>query len=99
MYFLFSGVEVSEMDMQEKKKILFFPAGAKVTFQVWDFAGQKDFHLMHMCFLPSIGLYILVFNLMDGEPGIKVSLINLHELESKHSIFSFRYTQLIKPGN
>ncbi|KAK3746523.1 hypothetical protein QZH41_016736 [Actinostola sp. cb2023] len=73
------GVEVSEVEMQPKiGRIL--PIGTKITFQVWDFAGQKEFHLMHMCFLSSVGLFILVWNLIDDMAGIeelKTSLNNI----------------------
>ncbi|KAK3746524.1 hypothetical protein QZH41_016737, partial [Actinostola sp. cb2023] len=64
------GVEVSEVEMQPRfGRVL--PIGTKITFQVWDFAGQKEFHLMHMCFLSSVGLFILVWNLMDDLAGIE----------------------------
>jgi GTPase SAR1 family protein len=68
-------VEVSKVDMQQKTIGFLWPKGPKVTFQVWDFAGQEDFYLMHMCFLSSVALYVLVWNLEDGEKGIKVTLI------------------------
>ncbi|XP_031569530.1 leucine-rich repeat serine/threonine-protein kinase 2-like isoform X2 [Actinia tenebrosa] len=64
------GVEMSEFRMQQKMMVV-VPTGPKVKFQVWDFAGQEDFYLMHMCFLSSVALYLLVWDLQDGEIGIE----------------------------
>lgn len=73
---LVTGVEVSEFHMQQRTMGI-LPTGPKVKFQVWDFAGQEDFYLMHMCFLSSVALYLLVWDLQDDESGIEVIMIIL----------------------
>ncbi|XP_068716726.1 leucine-rich repeat serine/threonine-protein kinase 2-like isoform X1 [Montipora capricornis] len=42
------------------------------TFQVWDFGGQEDFYATHQCFLSTLALYLLVWNLEEGESGIEM---------------------------
>ena len=39
-------------------------------FKVWDFGGQEDYHATHQLFLSTLGLYVLVWNLVDGTYGI-----------------------------
>ena len=40
------------------------------TFRVWDFAGQEDYYATHQCFLSERSLYLLIWDLTDGEKGI-----------------------------
>lgn len=39
-------------------------------FRVWDFGGQEDYYATHQCFLSTLSLYILVWNLEEGEEGV-----------------------------
>ena len=51
-----------------------------VTFQVWDFAGQKDFYVTHKVFLSPLGVYLLLYDLrtqMDGVLGLKPWLLDI----------------------
>ena len=58
------GVDVSEWR--------YSPAYSKKTFHfsIWDFAGQKEYYATHQCFLSQNSLYLLVWNITEGEAGI-----------------------------
>ena len=36
-------------------------------FKIWDFGGQEDFYTTHQCFLSTLALYLLVWNLQEGK--------------------------------
>ena len=40
-------------------------------FSIWDFAGQQEYYATHQCFLSQRSLYLLVFNLNDGDAGVQ----------------------------
>ena len=55
--------------------ILFFKPSQKsefpdVNFQVWDFAGQREFYVTHKVFLTPLGLYLLLFDLRTFTEGV-----------------------------
>ena len=58
------GVDVSEWK--------YSPAYSKKTFHfsIWDFAGQKEYYATHQCFLSQNSLYLLVWNVTEGDAGI-----------------------------
>ena len=58
------GVDVSEWR--------YSPAYSKKTFHfsIWDFAGQKEYYATHQCFLSQNSLYLLVWNVTEGDAGI-----------------------------
>ena len=58
------GVDVSEWR--------YSPAYSKKTFhfRIWDFAGQKEYYATHQCFLSQSSLYLLVWNVTEGDAGI-----------------------------
>lgn len=41
-----------------------------VTFSMWDLAGQEVYYATHQCFLSRNTLYLLVWNMTEGEQGI-----------------------------
>jgi GTPase SAR1 family protein len=41
-----------------------------VTFYTWDFGGQEEYYVTHQCFLSTRSLYLVVWNVMEGEVGI-----------------------------
>lgn len=43
----------------------------KVTFMTWDFGGQEEYYATHQCFLTNRSLYLLVWNVEDGEEGLR----------------------------
>ena len=59
------GVEVSEW--------WFKPSIRKKPFHfsIWDFSGLSEYYATHQCFLSQHSLYLLVFNLTDGEAGVE----------------------------
>ena len=59
------GVEVSEW--------WFKPSLGKKPFHfsIWDFGGQEEYYATHQCFLSQRSLYLLLFNLTDGEAGVQ----------------------------
>ena len=40
-------------------------------FSIWDFGGQEEYYATHQCFLSERSLYLLLFNLKDGDAGVK----------------------------
>ena len=40
------------------------------TFNVWDFAGQEDYYAIHQVFMSKRSLYLVVWNVLEGEDGI-----------------------------
>ena len=59
------GVDVSEWHYR--------PAlGRKIfSFSIWDFGGQEEYYATHQCFLSQRSLYLLLFNLKEGEKGVQ----------------------------
>ena len=58
------GVDVSEWK--------YAPAHNKKTFHftIWDFAGQEEYYATHQCFLSKRSLYLLVWNVTEGDAGV-----------------------------
>ena len=58
------GVDVSEWK--------YTPAYNKRSFHfsIWDFAGQEEYYATHQCFLSNHSLYLLVWNVTEGEAGV-----------------------------
>ncbi|XP_065919794.1 leucine-rich repeat serine/threonine-protein kinase 2-like [Dysidea avara] len=58
------GVDISEWK--------YTPAYNKRTFyfSIWDFAGQEEYYATHQCFLSKRSLYLLVWNVTEGDAGI-----------------------------
>ena len=58
------GVDVS--------KWKYAPAYNKKTFHfsIWDFAGQEEYYATHQCFLSKRSLYLLVWNVTEGDEGV-----------------------------
>ena len=42
---------------------------------------QEEYHVTHQCFLTNRGLYLLVWNVRDGHPGIESLNIWLQNLQ------------------
>eukprot|EP00731_Ephydatia_muelleri_P029157 Em0020g801a len=43
----------------------------KVTFTTWDFGGQSEYFTVYQCFLTHRSLYLVVWNVADGEQGLR----------------------------
>ena len=58
------GVDISEWK--------YAPAYNKKTFHfsIWDFAGQEEYYATHQCFLSKRSLYLLVWNVTEGDEGV-----------------------------
>ena len=58
------GVDISEWK--------YAPAYNKKTFhfRIWDFAGQEEYYATHQCFLSKRTLYLLVWNVTEGDAGV-----------------------------
>ena len=59
------GVDVSEWENR--------PSLGKrpFYFSIWDFGGQEEYYTTHQCFLSFRSLYLLLFNLKDGDTGVE----------------------------
>ena len=44
-----------------------FSSYPEFKFKIWDFGGQEDFYTTHQCFLSTLALYLLVWNLQEGK--------------------------------
>jgi len=42
----------------------------EVTFSAWDLAGQEVYYATHQCFLSRNTLYLVVWNMEEGDKGI-----------------------------
>ncbi len=58
------GVELGDWEYSPNNK------APKVTFMTWDFGGQAEYYATHQCFLTKRSLYILVWDVTDGEQGL-----------------------------
>ena len=58
------GVDVSEWK--------YAPAYNTKTFHfsIWDFAGQEEYYATHQCFLSKRSMYLLVWNVTEGDEGV-----------------------------
>ena len=58
------GVDISEWK--------YTPAYNKKTFhfRIWDFAGQEEYYATHQYFLSKRSLYLLVWNVTEGDAGV-----------------------------
>ena len=59
-----NGVDVSEWVYRPQLRKTFL-------FSIWDFGGQEDYYSTHQCFLSQRSLYLLLFNLKDGDKGVQ----------------------------
>ena len=41
-----------------------------VVFSTWDMAGQEVYYATHQCFLSRNTLYLVVWNMEEGEKGV-----------------------------
>ena len=76
--FLFSvsfseGIAMDEFRYNRKDYGL-FPIYQEFVFKIWDFGGQEDFYTTHQCFLSTLALYLLVWNLEEGKTCSTVTL-------------------------
>ena len=57
------------LDVSEWK---YAPTFNKKTFHfsIWDFAGQVEYYATHQCFLSKRSLYLLVWNVTEGDVGV-----------------------------
>ena len=60
------GIDIQEIRIKRKHIYPYLP----FTFRVWDFAGQEDYYVAHQCFLSERSLYLLIWDLTEGESGI-----------------------------
>ena len=56
------GVDISEWECSEGPKTF--------NFSIWDFAGQEEYYATHQCFLSDCSIYLILFNLMDGQAAL-----------------------------
>ena len=58
------GLDISEWKYAPayNKKIFYF--------SIWDFAGQDEYYATHQCFLSEHSLYLLVWNITEGDAGV-----------------------------
>ena len=62
----FTGIAMDEFRYNRREFGLFsnYP---EFKFKIWDFGGQEDFYTTHQCFLSTLALYLLVWNLQEGK--------------------------------
>ena len=57
------GVDISEWKYTPAFKKTFY-------FNIWDFAGQKEYYATYQCFLSKHSLYLLIWKVTEGDDGI-----------------------------
>ena len=60
------GVDISEWTLK------YFPARNRkyLYFNIWDFSGQEEYHAVYHCFMSQRSLYLLVWNITEGDNGV-----------------------------
>ena len=66
LFFFSAGIAMDEFRYNRKDYGL-FPIYQEFVFKIWDFGGQEDFYTTHQCFLSTLALYLLVWNLEEGK--------------------------------
>lgn len=58
------GIDINE---------LIFDCGSRgtVNFRTWDFGGQREYYATHQYFLSPRSLYLVTWNIIDGERGVE----------------------------
>ncbi|KAH3873787.1 hypothetical protein DPMN_037027, partial [Dreissena polymorpha] len=57
------GIDICQLEIEGNQ--------GKVVFRTWDFAGQKEYYATHQYFLSPRSLYLVLWNLKQGEQGIE----------------------------
>ena len=84
---IFVGIAMDEF-RYNRKDFGLFTIHQEFIFKIWDFGGQEDFYTTHQCFLSTLALYVLVWNLEEGKvdlPLFSNSLI-IHQVKTKEII-------------
>ena len=68
-----------EPDLRGKKKS--GKTMKSVTFFTWDFGGQEEYYVTHQCFLSTRSLYLVVWDVEEGEEGIEQLGPWLHNIQ------------------
>ena len=63
------GIEISEIVLKPGKGL--YSKEDPITFGIWDFAGHEEYYATHQCFLTHRSIYLVLWNLADGEEGIE----------------------------
>ena len=89
-----NGVDISEWVYRPLLRRTFY-------FSIWDFGGQEDYYSTHQCFLSQRTLYLLLFNLKDGEKGVQElkPWLNNIALHAPHSLVIIVGTHLDEFAN
>ena len=69
------GVDLGDWEYAPRNK-------NKITFMTWDFGGQEEYYATHQCFLTKRSLYLLVWNIQDGETGVRSLKTWLENIEA-----------------
>lgn len=62
------------------------PRGARngpVILRTWDFGGQREYYATHLYFLSKRSLYLVVWNISDGEKGLNEIVQWLVNIQSR----------------
>ena len=62
------GVDIGDWTYEKKDKTKNWYG--PVVFRTWDFGGQQEYYTTHQYFLSRRSLYLVVWNIKDGEKGI-----------------------------
>ena len=62
------GVDIGDWTYEKKDKTKNWYG--PVVFRTWDFGGQQEYYTTHQYFLSRRSLYLVVWNITDGEKGI-----------------------------
>ena len=77
-----AGVDIKHWKYAPRNK-------SKIMFMIWEFGGQEEYYAIHQCFLSKRSIYVLVWNVQDGEAGVrglKTWLENIEACASKSPV-------------
>ena len=60
-----------------------------MVFSTWDLAGQEVYYATHQCFLSRNTLYLVVWNMEEGEKGVRFLtpwLLNIQVREGQRKV-------------
>ena len=86
----FTGIAMDEFRYNRREFGLFsnYP---EFKFKIWDFGGQEDFYTTHQCFLSTLALYLLVWNLQEGKQTNKQKTQGeVSSFDLFHTLFQLR---------
>ncbi|KAK6169175.1 hypothetical protein SNE40_020275 [Patella caerulea] len=70
------GIDINDLVIDRKSK-------GPVHFRTWDFGGQREYYATHQYFLSPRSLYLVIWNIVEGEKGVESLLQWLINIQAR----------------